>query len=145
MLLMKRAKLMTLLLVAALPLAGCGGSDFTGTYVGSITRTDTRTATTTSKAETWTIVDGANANLVRKRDAEQCTLKLETGTCSDGCYNQVILAGQQCVFGGETFTLEAGEIKDGNVSDADYTISATWKSATGVAGAIVESGTLTRQ
>lgn len=136
---------MTLLVVVALPLAGCGGSDFTGTYVGSITRTDTRTATTTSKAETWTIVDGANANLVRKRDAEQCALKLETGTCSEGCYNQVILAGQQCVFGGETFTLEAGVIEDGNVSDADYTVSATWKSATGVAGAIVESGTLTRQ
>ena len=142
---MQRVNLMTLLVVVALHLAGCGGSDFTGIYVGSIARTDTRTAATTSKAETWTIVDGANANLVRKRDAEQCTLKLETGTCSDGCYNQVILAGQQCVFGGETFTLEAGEIKDGNVSDADYTVSATWKSATGVAGAIVESGTLTRQ
>ncbi|HPH66848.1 MAG TPA: hypothetical protein PLF40_13925 [Kofleriaceae bacterium] len=142
---MKRLNAMTLLLIVALPLAGCGGTDFTGTYMGSIARTDTRTAATTSKAETWVIADGANANLVRKRDAEQCTLKLETGTCSEGCYNQVILAGQQCIFGGETFTLEAGVIKDGNVSDDDYTISTSWRSAAGVAGAVVESGTLTRQ
>lgn len=133
------------LLAGALTLPGCGGSDFTGTYVGTIARTDSRTAMTTSSIETWTIVDGPRANLVRKRQAETCTLKLETGTCSEGCFNQVIVAGQQCVFGGETFTLEAGLIDSGNVSDEDVTISASWTSSTGIVGAITETGTITRQ
>ena len=133
------------LVAGALPLFGCGGTDFTGTYVGTIARTDSRTAMTTSSVETWTIVDGQGANLVRKRQTETCTLKLETGTCSQGCYNQVIVAGQQCVFAGETFTLEAGLIDSGNVSDEDNTISTSWTSAAGIVGAITETGTITRQ
>ena len=137
--------LVGVLVAAALPLPGCGGSDFTGTYVGTIARTDSRTAMTTSSVETWTIVDGPSANLVRKRQAETCTLKLETGTCSDGCFNQVIVAGQQCIFAGETFTLEAGKIDSGNVSDDAYAISTSWTSAARIVGAITETGTITRQ
>ncbi|MBP9085228.1 MAG: hypothetical protein KBG15_03880 [Kofleriaceae bacterium] len=137
--------LSSVLIAGVLPLVNCGGTDFSGTYVGTVARTDSRTAMTTSSVETWTLVDGPGANLVRQRQAETCTLKLETGTCSEGCFNQVIVAGQQCIFGGETFTLEAGLLDSGNVSDEDVTISASWTSSAGIVGAITETGTITRQ
>ena len=100
---------------------------------------------TTNSVKTWTIVEGQGANLVRQRQTETCTLKLETGACLEGCFNHVMVAGQQCVFAGETFTLEAGKLESGNVSDQDNTITTSWTSATGIVGAITETGTITRQ
>ena len=82
---------------------------------------------------------------MRKLQTETCTLQLETGTCSDGCYSQVIVANQPCVFAGETLTLEAGTIDSGDVSNDDYTIATSWKSITGAVAAVTETGTMTRQ
>ena len=123
-------------------LVACGGNDFSGSYVGDVAQLDTRTNATTTASEHWTIDD---ATLVRTRGNESCSLALETGTCSDGCYNKVILVDQHCTFAAESFALEMGEVSDGNVSDHAVTISLSWTSAAGVHAALVESGTLTKQ
>jgi len=124
-------------------LGGCGGTGFGGRYVGEIQRTDTRNNTSNTKSENWTI-DERGATLTRDRDGVTCQLTLETGDCSEGCFNKVIVDGE-CTFDGERFTLETGLIESGNVSDNDFQISTSWTSTTGVQGAIVESGVITKQ
>ena len=122
-------------------LVGCGGNDFSGVYVGDVAQLDTRTNATNTASEQWRIDD---ATLVRMRGTESCSLALETDTCSDGCYNKVLLVDQHCTFAAESFVLEMGEVSDGNVSDHAVTISLSWTSAAGVHAALVETGTLTK-
>lgn len=130
--------------VLASTLAACGGTDFDGAYVGDISRTDIRTNTSTTVNEKWTI-DGAK--LTRVRSGTTCELTLEAGSCTEGCFNQVITGGE-CTFGGELFRLETGLIESGNVSDKVYQISTLW-TVTGVGGAriaaLTESGMISKQ
>ncbi len=126
-------------------LIACGGTNFTGTYVGDIVRTDVRTNTFTTVTEKWTINDNAS-KLFRVRDGIPCELTLELG-CSMGCFDKVISAGE-CIFDGELFRLESGLIDSGNLGDNDFQISMSWTAA-GAGGArvqaIVESGIMTKQ
>lgn len=103
-------------LLASLCLAhvvGCGGSDFTGTWTGDITRTDQTTQQATTVAETWEVDDEA-ATLVRVRGTERCNLELDPG-CPDGCFTQTIEPGQTCTVEGQTLVIMMGTLNDNSV------------------------------
>src|SRR5262249_20085927 len=98
--------------------AGCGGHDFDGTWTRSIERDEVATDVKTSHDEVWQIHEAAGS-LDRTRGAEQCTLALERGTCSRGCFDQVILAGQSCTLDGVSLVLLEGYMSTTATKQAD--------------------------
>jgi hypothetical protein len=136
-----RAAMKTTILVLAL--AACGGHDFDGTWLGSIERDDVATSVKTTVDESWD-VDETAGTLDRTRGNEHCTLSIERGTCSHGCYDKVILAGQTCTLDGVPLVLLDGLMETaGGTRDANVSLS--WATAPGDPAEVVESGTMIQQ
>jgi hypothetical protein len=130
----------TILLLA---LTACGGHDFDGTWLGSIEREDVATSAKTTLDERWEI-DEAAGTLDRTRGSEQCTLSIERGSCSHGCFDKVILAGQTCTLDGVPLVLLDGLMETaGGTRDANVTL--TWATAPGDPTEVVEAGTMIQQ
>jgi len=132
-------KLTILLLV----LAACGGHDFDGTWSGSIDRDVLATSTMTTLDERWDI-DEAAGTLDRMRGSEHCTLSIERGECSHGCFDKVILAGQTCTLDGVPLVLLEGLMETAG-GTRDATVSLSWATAPGDPAEVLESGTMTQQ
>jgi hypothetical protein len=122
--------------------AGCGGHDFSGTWTGGVERTAVGTGNKVSHDETWQI-DQAAGTIERTRGTEHCTLALERDTCSRGCYDLVILAGQRCTLEGVSLVLLEGYMSSGAGRNADVTLS--WAAAVGEPAEITETGTMVQQ
>lgn len=134
----------SLLMVLGFLAVGCGGTDFTGTWTGDIERANVGTGTAVTLAEKWQINDRAD-RLDRTRGTETCTLTLETGTCSRGCFDKVVLAGQPCVIDGRTLVLLEGYLSEEGAGDGVADVSMSWAVTGTGAPEIIETGTLDQQ
>jgi hypothetical protein len=130
----------TILLLA---LAACGGHDFDGTWLGSIEREDVANSAKATLDESWDI-DEAAGTLDRTRGNEHCTLSIERGTCSQGCFDKVILAGQTCTLDGVPLVLLDGLMQTAG-GTRDAAVSLSWATAPGDPAEVVETGTMTQQ
>jgi len=132
---MKRSGFAFLLLLGA-----CGGFDYAGTWDGDIERMTVASGVTLSTHEQWHIHD---AELDRVRGSESCTLVVEQGTCSRGCYDKVILAGQSCMIDGRTLVLIEGYLSwQGSSARDKADASLSWAASAGATPEIVETGVL---
>lgn len=131
----------SLLMVFGFLAVGCGGTDFTGTWTGDIERANVTTGAAVTLAETWKI-NGPADRLDRTRGAETCALMLETGTCSRGCFDKVVLAGQSCAIDGRTMVLLEGYLSEEGAGDGIAEVSMSWAITATTAPEIIETGTL---
>lgn len=124
-------------------LSACGGTNFNGDYDGTITRTTTQNHASVTVVEEWHIEPG---ELVRTWLGGSCVLELERGTCSMGCYSQVVLGGGTCVFDGQAYVLESGVI-DSKQDGDDETFSArfSWALESGAPAALTETGVMVQR
>jgi hypothetical protein len=129
--------------MVVLVLAACGGHDFDGTWLGSIERDDVATSAKTTLDERWEIDEEAGT-LDRTRGSEQCTMNIERGECSRGCYDKVILAGQTCMLDGASLVLLDGFMAT-NGGSRDASVMLMWASAPGGTTGVIETGTMTQQ
>jgi len=134
------------LISAVIALAGCGGHDFTGMYQGDVHRVDQASSADVAASATVTINSNAS-QLTWSRGSEMCDLQLETGQCSHGCYDKVILSGQTCTIEGQTLVLVSGLLESqlADIPDNGIRMTMTWAATADGTPRYVDSGVLARQ